>query len=41
MPVDVVLMRDSCGKSRSQIKKYFYYNEYATDKFPFTSDFEE
>ena len=41
MPIDEVLMRDSCGKSRSQIKKYFYYNEYSSDNFPFTSDFEE
>ena len=41
MPIDVVLMRDSCGKSRSKIKKYFYYNEYASDNFPFKSDFEE
>ena len=41
MPIDEVLMRDSCGKSRSKIKKYFYYNEYDSDNFPFTSDFEE
>ena len=41
MPIDEVLMRDSCGKSRSKIKKYFYYNEYDTNNFPFTSDFEE
>ena len=41
MPIDEVLMRDSCGKSRSKIKKYFYYNEYSSDNFPFTSDFEE
>ena len=41
MPIDEVLMRDSCGKSRSKIKKYFYYNEYASDNFPFSSDFEE
>ena len=41
MPIDEVLMRDSCGKSRSQIKKYFYYNEYSSDNFPFKSDFEE
>ena len=41
MPIDEVLMRDSCGKSRSKIKKYFYYNEYNKDNFPFRSDFEE
>ena len=41
MPIDEVLMRDSCGKSRSKIKKYFYYNEYSTDNFPFSSDYEE
>ena len=41
MPIDEVLMRDSCGKSRSKIKKYFYYNEYNPDNFPFKSDFEE
>ena len=41
MPIDEVLMRDSCGKSRSKIKKYFYYNEYDSEDFPFTSDFEE
>ena len=41
MPIDEVLMRDSCGKSRSKIKKYFYYNEYNKDSFPFESDFEE
>ena len=41
MPIDEVLMRDSCGKSRSKIKKYFYYNEYYSDNFPFKSDFEE
>ena len=34
-------MRDSCGKSRSKIKKYFYYNEYDSDNFPYISDFEE
>ena len=41
MPIDEVLMRDSCGKSRSKIKKYFYYNEYASNNFPFSSDYEE
>ena len=41
MPVDEVLMRDSCGKSRSKLKKYFYYNEYNKDNFPFQSDYEE
>ena len=34
-------MRDSCGKSRSKIKKYFYYNEYNKDDFPFISDYDE
>ena len=34
-------MRDACGKSRSKIKKYFYYNEYNKDNFPFKSDYEE
>ena len=41
MPIDEVLMRDSCGKSRSKLKKYFYYNEYDSDNFPYISDFEE
>ena len=41
MPVDEILMRDSCGKSRSKIKKYFYYNEYNKENFPFESDYEE
>ena len=41
MPIDEVLMRDSCGKSRSKLKKYFYYNEYNKDNFPFVSDYEE
>ena len=41
MPIDEVLMRDSCGKSRPKIKKYFYYNEYNKENFPFTSDYEE
>ena len=41
MPVDEVLMRDTCGKARPKIKKYFYYNEYHKDNFPFVSDFEE
>ena len=41
MPIDEVLMRGSCGKSRSKIKKYFYYNEYDSDNFPYISDFEE
>ena len=41
MPIDEVLIRDSCAKSRSNIKKYFYYNEYSKDNFPFKSNFEE
>ena len=41
MPVDEILLRDSCGKSRSKMKNYVYYNEYTRDKFPFTSDYEE
>ena len=41
MSFDEVLMRDSCAKSRSTIKKYFYYNEYETDNFPFISDYDE
>ena len=41
MPIDEILMRDSCGKSRSKIKKYFYYNDYNKENFPFVSDFEE
>ena len=41
MPVDEVLMRDSCGKSRPKLKKYFYYNEYNKEDFPFVSDYEE
>ena len=41
MTIDEVLMRDACGKSRSKIKKYFYYNEYNKENFPFKSDYEE
>ena len=41
MVFDEVLMRDSCAKSRSKIKKYFYYNEYSKNNFNFKSDFEE
>ena len=41
MSFDEVLIRDSCAKSRSKIKKYFYYNEYSKDNFPFISNFEE
>jgi len=41
MPVDEVLLRDSCGKSSTKIKKYFYYNEYSKDNFPFKSDYNE
>jgi hypothetical protein len=41
MSFDEVLIRDSCGKSRSIIKKYFYYNEYDKENFPFISDYEE
>ena len=41
MPVDEVLLRDSCGKSSTKLKKYFYYNEYSKDNFPFKSDYNE
>ena len=41
MPTDEVLIRDCCGKSSSIIKKYFYYNEYDKDNFPFMSDYNE
>ena len=41
MPIDEVLLRDCCGKSSSKIKKYFYYNEYSKDNFPFKSDYNE
>jgi len=41
MPTDEVLIRDSCAKSRSNIKKYFYYNEYSKDDFKYKSNFEE
>ena len=41
MPIDEILMRDSCGKSRSKIKKYYYYNEYIESDFPYSSNYEE
>ena len=41
MPIDEILMRDSCGKSRSKIKKYYYYNEYIDSDFPYSSNYEE
>jgi len=41
MPIDEVLLRDSCGKSSTKLKKYFYYNEYSKDNFPFKSDYNE
>ena len=41
MPIDEVLLRDSCGKSSAKLKKYFYYNEYSKDNFNYISDYNE
>ena len=41
MPIDEVLLRDSCGKSSTKLKKYFYYNEYSKDNFNYISDYNE
>ena len=38
---DAILMRDSCGKSRNKVKKYFYYNEYLEKSFKFHSKYDE
>ncbi len=38
---DTVLMRDTCGNSRSKIKNYFYHRIYDSDNFQYTSDYDE
>ena len=38
---DTVLMRDTCGNSRSKIKYYFYHRIYDSDNFQYTSDYDE
>ena len=38
---DTVLMRDTCGNSRSKIKNYFYHRIYDSDNFKYTSDYDE
>ena len=41
MAIDEILMRDSCGKSSSKMKKYVYYNQYSRKNFGFTSGYNE
>ena len=38
---DTVLMRDTCGNSRSKIKNYFYHNIYEQKNFKYNSDYNE
>ena len=38
---DTVLMRDTCGNSRSKIKNYFYHRIYDSNNFQYTSDYDE
>ena len=38
---DTVLMRDTCGNSRSKIKNYFYHRIDDSDNFQYTSDYDE
>ena len=38
---DTVLMRDTCGNSRSKIKNYFYHRIYDSVNFQYTSDYDE
>ena len=38
---DTVLMRDTCGNSRSKIKNYFYYKVYDPDNFKYISKYDE
>jgi len=38
---DTVLMRDTCGNSRTKIKNYFYHNIYELKNFKYNSDYNE
>ena len=38
---DTVLMRDTCGNSRTKIKNYFYHNIYEQKNFKYNSDYNE
>ena len=38
---DTVLMRDTCGNSRSKIKNYFYHRLYNSDNFKYISNYDE
>lgn len=38
---DTVLLRDTCGNSRTKIKNYFYHNIYDRDNFKYNSDYDE
>ena len=38
---DTVLMRDTCGNSRSKIKNYFYYKVYNSENFEYISNYDE
>lgn len=38
---DTVLMRDTCGNSRTKIKNYFYHNIYEQKNFKYNSDYSE
>ena len=38
---DTILMRDTCGNSRSKIKNYFYHKVYNSQNFKYVSNYEE
>ena len=38
---DTVLMRDTCGNSRSKIKNYFYHRVYDSNNFKYISNYDE
>ena len=38
---DTVLIRDTCGNSRTKIKNYFYHNVYDKNNFKYNSDYDE
>ena len=38
---DTVLIRDTCGNSRTKIKNYFYHNNYEQKNFKYNSDYDE
>jgi len=38
---DTVLIRDTCGNSRTKIKNYFFHNTYEIKNFKYNSDYDE